>query len=217
MVDHYEAQLALRATLQTLSVATTGSGTFAATSTGYTRSSGSFVTDGFRIGMEVNATGFTNSANNAAKTLTSVSALALTCSGNAAESATATITAGLPSGRMWENDDYEPVQNTPWVEEQYIPGPMQRRTVGAYAQLEVLPQYAIHVYVPSGKGIGAARSYADALLSLFPPNTAWSLTSGTLRVRGDIAPYEGQLIQVSPGFAVVPVNVPLRLWTTNSV
>lgn len=218
MVDHHEAQLALRATLLTLEVATTGSVSIAATSTGYTRSTGSFITDGFRVGMEVSSSDFGIAANNAAKTITALAALTMTCSGCTAESAgSRTLSVALPAGRLWENEQYDPDAGSPWIEEQYTPGPMRRETLGAYADLEVLPLYSPRVYVPSKTGMAAARKYADALLTLFAPNTSWVLSSGTLRVRGDVAPYAGQLLQSSPGFAVVPVNVPLRLRTINSI
>ena len=221
MVDHHEAQLALRTKLLALSVATTGSTSISATATGYARAAGSFITDGFRVGMEVAGSGFSVSANNTAKTVTAVATLTLTAAGCAVESVgTRTLTVGLPAGREWENTAYTPTDGSPWVEEQYMPGPMTRITAAGgagSAVLEVLPQYAPRVYVPAGKGVDAGRMYADALLTLFAPNTPFVLSSGTLRVRGDVAPYSGQMLQAAPGFAVVPVTVPLRLRTTNSI
>jgi hypothetical protein len=59
--------LALRGRVLTLSVATTGTTSLAATATGYTRAAGSFVTDGFKPGMEVLAAGFATSGNNGYK------------------------------------------------------------------------------------------------------------------------------------------------------
>jgi hypothetical protein len=169
--------------------------------------------------MEVSGSGFAASANNAVKTITAVSALAITCSGTTTEAAgTRTLTVALPGDRAWEGLEFEPTQGDPWVDEQYLPGPMRRETLGATAQLEVLPQYVLRVYVPAGKGADAARLYADKLLTLFAPSTVMTLASGdTLRVRGDLAPYAGQLIQTGPGWSVIPVTVPLRMRTTNSI
>ena len=225
MIDHYSIQKALRVKLQTLSVCTTGSVTLSVTATGYARTTGSFLTDGFVPGLEVSGTGFGAAGNNTAKTITSVSALTLTCPGCAVESATtATLACGLPSIRAWENaepmdadgDPQEPVAGRPWVEEQYIPGPMQKTTLGALGQLEVLPIYAPKIYVPAGLGVGAARKYADALLTLFAPSTALTVANHTVVVGNVPAPYSGQLLQASPGWAVIPVTIPLRVRTASS-
>lgn len=48
----------------------------------FTRGSGSFVTDGFRIGMRIITSGFTNPGNNATKVLSNVATLVLTVSDN---------------------------------------------------------------------------------------------------------------------------------------
>ena len=217
MINHYAIQKALRVKLGDLSVCTTGSVTLSVTSTGYARTTGSFLTDGFVPGLEVAGTGFGESGNNTAKTITSVSALSLTCPGCTAESATtATLTVGLPALCAWENIDVEPTTGRAWAEEQYIPGPMQKITLGALGQLEVLPIYAPKIYVPAGLGVGAARKYADALLTLFAPSTALTVANHTVVVGTVPAPYSGQLLQAGPGFAVIPVTIPLRVRTASS-
>ncbi len=48
-----------------------------ATTTGYERSTGSFIANGFKAGMIVDVTGFTTAANNGRKVITAVSALVL--------------------------------------------------------------------------------------------------------------------------------------------
>ena len=217
MINHYLIQKALRAKLLTLTVCTTGSVQISATATGYARASGSFLTDGFVPGLEVAGTGFVP-ANNANKTLTGVTALTLTCPGNSVEAAgTRTITAGLPSDRAWENVVFNPTTGTPFVEEVYLPGPMEAMTLGALGQLEVLPIYAPKIFVPAGSGVGAARSYADALLTLFAPRTSLTVTGHTVTVGAVPAPYSGQLLQGLPGWAVIPVTIPLRVRTANSI
>lgn len=54
----------------------------------FTRASGSFVTDGFRVGDQIQVSGFATAANNRIWTITAVTALALTLTGLAAEAAT---------------------------------------------------------------------------------------------------------------------------------
>jgi hypothetical protein len=58
--------------------ATTGTVSLSATATGYARTAGSFVTDGFAVGQQVTASGFTNSANNGSSVVSAVTATALT-------------------------------------------------------------------------------------------------------------------------------------------
>ena len=217
MINHKAIQTALGDHLLDLEVVTL-TGTIEATATGYTRSSGSFITDGFEPGMEVAGTGFTNAANNTAKTITSVAALSLVCSGCVAEGAdTRTLTVGLPAGRAWENVHYEITADDPWVEENYLPAPMNAITMGANAQLECDVTYVVKVYVPINVGTNAARGYADALISHFAPRTSITVSGHTCVVRTRPAPYAGQLLRNEAGHAVLPVTVPLRVRTANII
>jgi hypothetical protein len=216
-VNHNALRLACRSHLLTLEVCTTGSTTLAATTTGYTRDSGSFVTDGFKPGMEVTPSGFVVTTPG---TITAVSALALTIKdGRTTESGASgrTLTVGLPARRVWENTESQPVTGEPYVVEQYLPGPGRKITLGPLGQIEVLPQYVVQVYVPANQGTGAADGYADAILEHFAPETSITVNNATLRVRTDVIPFRGQLLQSAPGHAVVPVNIPMRLRVANTV
>lgn len=234
MIDYRAVRLALRAKLLTLSVCTTGSASIAATATGYTRSVGSFLTDGFAVGMEVSAAGFATSGNNGKAVVTALTATVMTATAYTitatatgytyaartlaveAETSGRTISVGIPTLRAWENVAFEPTVGVPYVVEQFIPGPTTKITLGAGGEVEGLPMYAPHVHVPAGVGVGAADAYADALMNHLAPLTSIALSSGTLRVRGDTGPYRAQMLQTYPGFAVVPVTVPLRLRTANA-
>jgi hypothetical protein len=75
--------------------ATTGATSLSATATGYARAAGSFVTNGFRVGQTITASGFTNAANNGRAVITAVTATALTVTktgGTVAEAAAANRT-----------------------------------------------------------------------------------------------------------------------------
>lgn len=219
MFSYHQARLALRARALTLSVATTGSTTLSATATGYARSSGSFITDGFAIGMEVTGSGFSAAVNNTGGVITAVTATALTVDGPVSEAAASgrTLTVGLPTRRAWENSKFTPTTGFPYVEEQLIPGPTFETSIGPGSTLEMRPLYALQVHVPEDTNVGAPDQYADAIIALFPPRQAMTLTNGdVLRVRGDTGPFRGQLLKRKPGWAVVPVTVPLRLYTLNS-
>lgn len=217
MIDEVAIQLALRSKLATLTVATTGTTTLAATTSGYTRAAGSFLDDGFAVGMEVTPTGFTS---NTPRVITAVSALSMTVNATLTAQAAAggrSLTVGLPSQRAWENVAFQPTAGVPWVREEFLPGPTQQVTIGPGGDLEVTPMYAIHVNVKDDTGLTAKR-YVQALRVLFAPRTQIPLSNGdTIRVRGDTGPYAGQLLQSQPGFAVQPFTVPLRLRSPNVI
>jgi hypothetical protein len=217
MIDHLANRLALRTLAASLSVATTGSATLSATTTGYARASGSFVTDGFVVGMEVTPVGFTELTP---CVLTAVSALALTVDGGRAAEASGagrSLTAGLPSLRAWENVDTPVVQGRWWVDEDYLPGPAGVVTLGPLAEIEGDPMYVLKVYGRAGMGAAALDKTTNALLSLFAPGKALALSTGdVLRVRTNPAPYAGQIVQSQYGPRST-ITVPLRIRTANII
>lgn len=234
LIDHEATQLALRTKLLALEVITTGATTLAATATGYTRSSGSFLTQGFKPGMEILAAGFSNASSNGRGVVTSVATSTLTVTAYdvtytngeltatgrtlAVDSAAAgrTISVPLPAITAWENIKAQPLTGAPFVEEQYLPGPTAQITIGPLGDIEITPQYQVQIHVPEGYGIGAARKYTDALITLFAPRTAITVGADTARVRTDTGPFTGQLIRSRAGWVVTPVTFPLRLRTANS-
>jgi hypothetical protein len=217
MIDEIVLQLALRDRAKTLVVATTGVLSLAATALGYTRTTGSFVDDGFWPGMEITPAGF---SVNALRVITDVSALTITVSGAVTPEAVSggrSLTAGLPSNRAWENKVFQPTAGVPWVREEFLPGPTAQVTLGEHGELEATPMYALSISVAANTGLTAKR-YVNALRVLFAPRTIIPLSTGDfLHVRADTGPYAGQLQQSEPGFAVQPFTIPLRLRSFNSI
>jgi hypothetical protein len=217
MIDHGAIQLACRVHARDLSVCTTGSTTLAATATGYTRATGSFLTDGFRVGMEVTPAGFTDTTK---RTITAVTALTLTVNGTPTVQSAATgktLSVGLPSSQAWENIAHTPAVGTPWVSESYVPGALSRVTMGALGQLEALGLYVLSVYGPTGIDTAALYGYATALVSHFAPDTPLTLSTGDItRVRGRPAPSVGQVLLLDGGWAALTVTIPLTTRVTNS-
>lgn len=90
-------------TFNLLSTSTTNAGgqtvTVAAAGGTYTRSAGSFITDGLYVGQQVQWTGFVNGGNNALKVITALTATVMTVSNtglvNETGSANATIASGV--------------------------------------------------------------------------------------------------------------------------
>lgn len=221
MIDHQALQLACRTKLATLSVATTGSISMSVASGKYTRATGSFLTDGFKAGMEITPTGFTGTGNNTVCVVTAVAALTLTVNRTlVTEGAAAgkTIACAQPTGFATENMPYQPVAGYPWIEEQMLSGPVNAVTVGALAWLEHDPLYVLQVHVPEGTGIGAVNAYADKIITLFAPRTSLTMSTGDVaRVRTRPGPFRSQVRQFRTGYATTTVSVPLRIHTANSI
>lgn len=209
-------RLALRGRLLTLSVCTTGSTTLAATTTGYTRASGSFVADGFRAGMEVTPSGF---SANPVSVITSVTASTITVAdAQAAESASAgrTLVVGLPTGQAWEDVKFQPIARKPFIIEQYLPGPAELITLQPSGSVEYLPQYVVQVVTPQFTGGSAAYAYADAILRHFPVGLVLTASDGAeVRVRGQPAPFASQMLPYTDGSMVITVTIPARVHLTS--
>lgn len=219
-IEHLAYQLALRARALTLSVCTTGTMALAATSTGFTRATGSFATDGFYAGMEITPAGFADAINTPC-VVTNVSALLLTVNRRQAAQASAgsrSIAVGLPAQRAWENVRFQPKIGVPYVAEMYRPGPAPfNATAGDGGEIEVRPEYMLQVYVPTNTDMSAAAAYADALLAHFgPPNTITLLSGELLRPRTEVRTNRGQFQTTENGFGVVPVSVFFWVRTTNT-
>jgi hypothetical protein len=209
--DHLAALKALRSHALTLSVATTGSATLAATATGYTRATGSFLADGFTVGMEVVPAGFTQATPGL---VTQVAALALSIEGGRAVQAAGagrSLSVGLPPLRAWENVAFTPLDGRWHVEEDYIPGDTRVLAMGGAAPMDEDPVYRLKLFSPSGYGTAGLYRVADALLALYAPRTTFTLAgSNGMRVRDRPAPTRSRLA-ASGGRSMIAVTVPLRV------
>lgn len=220
MLDHADVQLKLRALLATMVAATTGLTSLTATSTGYTRQTGSFLADGFAVGMEVTPT---NMATTTPSTLLSVSALSMTANKAItaqASGASRMLEARLPSDVQYGNLRSAHINGQPYFEEEYDYGPTVMPVTGPFGTLIAEPIYILRVFVVSGVDVIAHSRYANALLSLFPPTKTLALASGdTLRVRSDPAPFANgiNIREDVPSWSVLPITIPLRAYTRNLI
>lgn len=211
---------ALRARLLSLPPVAQAAGSLAATSEGYTRTEGSFLEDGFYAGMEVVPSGF---ADTASSIVTSVTAKVLYTTGTRAvegEAGERSLTSALPPLVAWENTDsaeFPPAADRWWVDENYVPGPKRTISLGALAEMEHKPLYVVKLYSPPGYDVPAPYKVADSIEGRFPPRLSMPLPDGSaLRVRGDAAPYRGQLT-VREGWALITVTIPLEQRSLNTI
>lgn len=218
MLDLRLARAAFRARASNLVVVTTGSATLSATTSGYARSSGSFVTDGFVKGMEVVPAGFTQTTPGI---VTAVTALTLTIEGGRTAQTSGSgrsLTVGLPLQRAWENEGLTPVSGRPFIEHDFVPGGGDLRTIpgrtGTIAEdgLSVWRWYGI-----TGVGTDAIDAGVQALLALFTPATKLSLSNGqAVWMRGDVIARASQIVRVD-SWAVCTVRIPWETRTRNAV
>ena len=218
MINSLSAHLAMRARALTCVVCTTGSTTLAATTAGFTRSAGSFVTDGFEPGMEVVPSGF---ASSAARIVTAVSASLLsTSAAPTVESASAgrTLLVGLPLLRGWENVTLSPVGGRPYLEEEWVPGTHSLVSFAANGgTAEETGLYILRWFGLMNTGTNAMRRQLNALMALFTPGSTVTAGSDVVRVRSDTAVYAGQLLPQGNGWVVGIVTIPWRAWSVNVV
>lgn len=235
MIAHLAAHLALRNRALSLTVATTGSASIAATATGFMRTTGSFLSDGFAVGMEVVSSGFSTSANNGNGVITSVTATVMLVSmfvvavSNGvttvtrpatvveAEASGRTIAARLPSRRAFENNDFTRLSSIPFIEEDYVPATSSLSGTKNGGLVEETGLYVIRWYGLSGVGVSALRSSVDALKLLFAPGTNLTAGSHTVRVRTDTATQTGQILPIEGGWSVLTLTVPWWALSNNAI
>jgi hypothetical protein len=217
MIDHGAILRAARTHALALTVCTTGTTTLEATATGYARATGSFLTDGFRVGMEVTPTGFPQTA---VGVIEAVSATALTIVGGrtvATSAGSRSISVRLPSLAAWTNVPRARVTGQPWVEEEYLPGGAPfKQTLGPFGRLVLQPTYVLRLGIAQGTDHTAALAYADALCTHFAPTTPLTVAGATAYVRPDLGPFPSPVALTEDGFAVVTLSVPLHVETDNS-
>ncbi|HTG26120.1 MAG TPA: phage tail terminator-like protein [Reyranella sp.] len=218
-ISSQDIRLSLRGQLLTLVVATTGAISLSVTASGYVRTSGSFVTDGFVAGMELLASGFGTGTNNGPQVITAVTPLTLSVSGLSAEGAGAgrSLTVGVPSTRLYENLVGRPIQLKPYLQEQYAPAPpVLGSGPAAGAMVDSQGLYVATLFGVPNTGDAAADRMADAVMALFKPGTTLPLTSGyAVRVLQQM-PWRSQIRNDDRGAPFVVVTVPWRVFSNNS-
>lgn len=220
-LSHHDYRMAMRARALTVTVATTTGVDLAAAATGYTRTVGSFVTDGYRAGMEVTPVGFTATTR---RTILTVTALTITLTGTTALAVQAaasgrTLTVGLPATRVWENTETRPAAPVPYVGERYFPGTLVQETIGPLGYMEATALYQLDLYVPQDTGPAALDRYADALAVHFTPRTSLTTADGTIvRVGIGAGPTRSSVGKSEfVGYAVLSVSFPLIVRVLNTI
>lgn len=220
MIDNVIALKALRSRLLGTVVATTGVTTLTATGNGYSRSVGSFITDGFTRGMEVTPSGFANNEVHVIKEVTASTITLLSPRPPQASGAGRELSVVPPTLVAWENIAEDGMDDKRWfMAEEYIPSPQFRIGVGPGAEFDERPQYVITVYGLPDFGVTALYKMADAILLRFPPLLAMTLVdSNVLRVRSGSGPGRTQIMHNDMlGKPFIQVTIPMWVRTQNSI
>ena len=218
MSDLSAVHLALRARAMTTEVATTGTMSLAATTTGFTRTTGSFETDGFTVGSEVTPSGF---AINTRRVITRVQPLILTVSSTVAAEVAAggrSLVIGIPSMFARENTVFARQDNRPYLIEEFDPATNTLRAgPAANGVREETGLYRLKWYGLANTGALGIRKAVDALAARFTPGTNLTAGSDVVRIRGDVATQVSRIAVRDDGWAVCVLSIPWRVFSTNIV
>lgn len=209
---HIDLRAAFRQKLLELVLADTGSVQIACAGATYSRTSGSFIDDGFSVGDEVTASGFASATNNGRAIITAVTATTMTIDRtlSTAAAATARLTAGLPAGRAWEGKEYIPTTGQPWVRESFRPLVSRPRSLGAGGTIEHQMTANLSLFYPSKKGTLAVERMAGAVLDAFAPGTSLAYAGNA----GIIQQCERSPLVEEPEWISAPVIVSITAYTS---
>ena len=221
MLDEELATLGLRNRLIGLQVCTTGSITLAATTEGYTRAAGSFLDDGFAVGMELTPAGFAANPEGLIDEVSDGEIVLVADDARTEEVAASgrSLTVGLPSRRAWELIDFEPTPGRLYVTEAFLPDPpvlLSNNPDGGHMEESGL--YVVNVAGLPNQGIIALRRYGKKIKERFSALTQIAAGSDTLIVRGrPIAPSASQVTPQETGWAICTITIPWHCFTRTAV
>lgn len=213
-----DVDLAFRARCEALVVATTGLLNLSATAAGYKSTTGSFVDDGFAVGMEVQPSGF---PDNSVGTIVRVEPLTLSIYKGrtiAAVSSGRSIVAGLPALRIWDNRSGSTDPMVPYVEGEFMEQPGFLLSATKDGIREDRGMYVLRWYGLADFGALGLRRGVDALMARFTPHTTFSAgATDVVRLRSDFTAFASRVTQRSSGHALVTLTFPWRVYRRNAI
>jgi len=216
MINHLLVNAALKARGLGLSVVTTGPVKLGSTVEGYTRTAGSFVDDGFTVGMEVTP----SFGDQTPSYITKLTDTLMTMHGGRATMSPGngrSLRVLLPPLIAFDNESITPIQGRWYVEGEYSPSTSQLRTVTASRGFgDATGEYFWRLYGIADTGLDAFAAMTTALLKLYPPGAVLPVDATTAVHIGNLpAPWASSVQPDDPGFAVVTVTIPWFVQFTN--
>jgi len=211
--------MAFRTALAGLSVVSSGGVALGVSSVGFTRASGSFVADGWAVGMQFAAVGFPASVSTAG-VVHRVEPTLLHIVGGSRSAAVAasgrTVSAVVPRPILQANEAWSPDAGAPYSEATIVGQPAV--LLGAPADgstREDRGLLVLGVYGPLDVGSKALQDTASAVLDRFPPGASLVAGADTVRVRTDTSGFHSEVQQVDGAHARITVTVPWHSYRTN--
>lgn len=218
-MSDYDVDLAFRSRLASLVVATTGTMVLSATANGYERQdAGSFLDDGFDIGLEVTPQGFPQTT---AGIISNVTAKRVDIfGGRIARSGSAgrSLLVGLPALRVYENAKVNPDPNVQYTEHQLVSQPSELVSFPAQGGTrEDRALYIVRWYFIGNTGVLGIRRAEAKLLALFTPGTTLVAGDDVVHMRGSPGAWASQIVERPSGHALKTFTLPYRIYRTNEV
>ena len=216
MINHLLVNSALKARGLGLSVVTTGPTSLGSNAQGYTRTQGSFLADGFTVGMEVTP----SFGSQTPSYITALTDTLMTMHGGRAVMSAGqgrSLRVVLPAMRAFDNENITPVQGRWYVEGEYSPSTSRLRTITASrGSGDDTGEYFWRLYGIADTGLDAFSAMTSALLALYPPGAVLPIDETTAVHIGTLpAPWASSVQQDDPGFAVCTVTIPWFVLFTN--
>ena len=122
---------------------------------------------------------------------------------------------GLPAGRQWENEFFEPVVGQPYLKEKLMPTNSDVVSFGANGAADGTIKddglWQITLFYPQGEGTKDAQLMAEAIRVALKPSTQLSYDGENLTVmRAVIAPGRDEAVWYS-----IPITIKYMTHTTN--
>jgi hypothetical protein len=193
--------LALRTRAESLVVCGTGSASIAAVANGFTRASGSFLSDGLTIGQDVVPAGFNVNTSRTIKTVSALSVVTVQSVTPEAIASGRSLSVTFPVLRSHENADFKPpTDGRGYSEEDFVPATRALVTNSPRGRILARGLYVVRWYAPAKSGTLGLSNCADALVNWFPVTWVATLADGTqVRMRGELLPWRGQVINTVAG------------------
>jgi hypothetical protein len=215
MLNPRLAKSAFRARLVSTVVASTGLVSLAATASGYTRAAGSFVADGFTVGMEVTPVGFSHTA---VEVVTDVQPLTLTVRATHPAQAAASgrsLNVRLPRRRAFDGQPFEPTPDTLMLREEYVPAPSDTITASPVGGLTIESGfYIVTLFAPVAVAEWVLDAMGHAITKRLAAGTVVMADTVGIRCTHRPGPSLGQILPYdTPGVSFRAVRIP---WTAQT-
>lgn len=212
-----DMRAAVRTRLLTLSKATTGAlTTISVAGSTYTRTAGSFITDGFSLGDEAYVSGAGVANNNGRSLILELAATTMKVDralSTEAAGASITLAAGLWQGRAYEGRPFTPTVGQPYIAEGFAPVASVPRALGHGGTIRHEAVVSLSLFYPATKISGpmAVERMAGAVIRHFRPGTSLVYdTTAAMVTRATPRP-----LVPSAEWLMIPVQVFLFAYTAN--